>query len=350
MGISNALRLFDRAGATTDHPTPKRPDIASPWSDGTLESLIWSDLLGLDLSVLPPTRGEGMSVAALARARNILCPVIARCPLVNLRVDEAVDPQPAWMQRTDQLSSPFHRMLWTVDDQLWYGESLWYRDENSTVDGRPLKMTRVPYWEWDVNADNQIEIAGDVAAADQVVYLPGPHEGILNFGGRAIRGATLSETSALAVSQRPFRVELHQTTDEPMDDDEIARLVSTAKVALSTNDGILFTNNALQAIVHPFDSSQLLVEGRNANDVNMARLASLPASLVDANTAGSSLTYETSAGRNQQAIDYGFAAYQSAIASRLSMDDVVTHGTRIAFELTDLVDVNLSTTGPPTED
>jgi hypothetical protein len=188
------------------------------------------------------------------------------------------------------------------------------------------------------------------ADAGAVIYLPGPHEGILNFAPGAIRGASILETSALETSRRPFRVELHQTTDEPMPAAEIDALIAKARQALATNDGILYTNAALTAIVHNYDSSQLLVEGRNANDVNMARLVGLPANLIDANTAGSSLTYETSAGRNQQAVDYGFAAYMASVAARLSMDDVVPHGSRVAWDLADLTGLSTTPTGPTLED
>lgn len=347
MGLRDTLAAIGLAPAAAG-PHRHRPAIASPWSTGTLETLIWADALGVDVDMLPPSRAEAMAVPAFGRARNIIATTLARLPLEVLAGDTPVDPQPSWPTRTDQLSSPFHRMLWTIDDLLHYGESLWVRDNGA--DGFPLSMSRVPYWEWEVDADRQITVAGNPVDADQVVYLPGIHDGVLDHGRRAIRAASMLEASALATSQRPFRVELHQTTDEPMDDAQIAALVTAAKTALSTNDGILFTNSAIEAKVHPFDSSVLLVEGRNANDVNMARLASVPAALVDATSAGSSLTYETIEGRNQQAVDYGFAAYAAAVTSRLSMDDVVPRGQRVAFDLADLVGLHPHTTGPTLTD
>ena len=82
----------------------------------------------------------------------------------------------------------------------------------------------------------------------------------------------------------------------------------------------------------------------------MARLVGLPASLVDATAAGASLTYETSAGRNQQAVDYGFAAYMAALAGRLSMDDVVPRGQHVAWDLSDLTGLATTPTGPTLED
>lgn len=345
-----ALRLVDHvtATATAAHPYGRKPQIASPWGEGTLEQLIWADLFDLDLA--PTGRREAMAIPALARGRNILCPTIARVPLRAMRLDAQVDPQPPWLTRTDGLVSPFHRMLWTVDDQLFHGAALWRVDRGA--DGYPLRCAYVPYDLWTVDPVEQTILIGDdgPVPADQVIYLPGPHEGILCYGATTIRGASMLESAAVETSRRPFRTELHQTTDEPMADPEIADLIAKTKQALATNDGILFTNAAITAIVHPYDSSQLVIEGRNANDVNMARLVGLPASLIDANAAGSSLTYETNAGRNQQAVDYGFAAYMAALAARLSMDDVVPGGQHVAWDLTDLTGLAASPTGPTLED
>jgi hypothetical protein len=347
MGLRNALRLLDTTDDVSDPRHGSGPMIASPWSTGSLESLIWTDL-GFDVDLIPPTRREAMRIPAFARARNIIATTLARLPLIVLAGDVELPAPPSWPTRTDQLSSPFHRMLWTIDDHLFYGESLWSRTNG--VDGFPLSMSRVPYWDWQVDDDRRILVDGVPQAADQVVFLPGPHEGVLDYGDTAIRAATITEANAQATAARPFRVELHQTTDEPLSDDDIARLVARCKAALATNDGILFTNNAVEAKVHPFDSSQLLVEGRNANDVNMARLASIPAALVDATSAGSSLTYETIEGRNQQAVDYGFAAYAAAICARLSMDDIVPRGQRVVFDLADLVGLHPAATGPTLTD
>ena len=57
--------------------------------------------------------------------------------------------------------------------------------------------------------------------------------------------------------------------------------------------------------------------------------------MLDATTAGASLTYETVAGRNAKFIDYGVALYLEPIEARLSMDDVVPRGQRVAFDLSD---------------
>ena len=113
---------------------------------------------------------------------------------------------------------------------------------------------------------------------------------------------------------------------------------------------MLWTNASLQAILHPAAPEDLLIAGRNAAAVDCARLVGVPAALVDATSAGASLTYETTEGRNREFLDYGLIGYMAAVSSRLSMDDVVPRGQRVAFELEDLIGPAPMFTGPPTED
>lgn len=183
-----------------------------------------------------------------------------------------------------------------------------------------------------------------------MVYIPGPHEGILVYNGRAIRAAALLERAALETARAPFKLELHQTSDASPTDAEIDSLIDRARKALASHGGILWTNQALEARVHPLDSGPLLIEGRNAASVDAARLVGVPAATVDATNAGASLTYETTTGRNAEAFDYGFSAFMAAISARLGMDDVVPRGCRVAFDLETLVGPAISLTGPATED
>src|SRR5699024_9980910 len=119
MNLFSALRTAARLG---DPPL----QIGSPWSTpATLETIVWPDLFGLD--AVPLTRAEAMSVPAVKRARQIIAGTIARLPL-----DADPGTLPIWLDRTDEPVSAFHRMLWTVDDLLFYGWSLWRVDRGTT--------------------------------------------------------------------------------------------------------------------------------------------------------------------------------------------------------------------------
>jgi hypothetical protein len=212
-------------------------------------------------------------------------------------------------------------------------------------------MARIPWGCWSTDDRGQItDVDGQVIPADKVVVIPGPHEGILNFAQRTIRGAIDLERTAADVARRPFRLLLNQTTDITLDALDRAAIVGEARRALRDNDGVLFTNAAIEATAIPIDSGALLIDGRNASALDVARDVSMPAAMLDATTQGASLEYATLQGRNQQWIDYGLSLYMAAIAARLSMDDVVPQGQRVAFNDSDLTSPVASPTGFPTED
>jgi hypothetical protein len=171
---------------------------------------------------------------------------------------------------------------------------------------------------------------------DQCILIPGPDEGILATGRRTIRTAALLEATTGSVASHPFRLEVHQTSGDQLDATERSQLIGEVRRALADNDGIIYTNQAIETKeLGSGGAEQLLIEGRNASAVDCARLVGIPAAMIDATTAGASLTYETTAGRNQQFLDYGAAAYSSAVAARLGMDDVLPRGQRAVLDSTE---------------
>ena len=85
-----------------------------------------------------------------------------------------------------------------------------------------------------------------------------------------------------------------------------------------------------------------------AEAVDMSRLVSSPAAMADAEAG--SLTYETTAGRGQQFLDYGAALYMDAISARLSMDDVSPEGRRVIFETSNVTALSTSAAAPSSQE
>ena len=95
---------------------------------------------------------------------------------------------------------------------------------------------------------------------------------------------------------------------------------------------------------------QLLVEARNAASLDLARIIGISAGMLDATAPKASLNYETTTGRNQEFVDFDLALYLTPIVSRLSQDDIVPAGTRVAFDLADFMGQTPTLTGPTLED
>ena len=352
--------------------------VLSPWADDSfLERVVVPDLWP-DAEPRPMSRGEAMQVPAVSRSRHLICATIARLPLQVFRGADLVPDQPLWCYSTDgQLGgltedqrarygllvgqSPFQRMLGTADDLLFYGWSLWLVTARSTEDGRPTRAARIPYGAWDVDgAGNLVDQDGHPFAAGEtstgaevpaaVILIEGAHAGVLSFGSLSIRQAATLERSAADVAQRPFRIGLHQTTDVTLTKDERAEIVAETRRALADNNGILFTNAALETTEYRMDSAELLVGGRQASALDIARHMNIPGAMIDAEPTGSSLDYSNPISRNQQWLDYGLSSYMDPISAALSMDTVLPAGQRTAFETSSLTTTLAPTTGVPTPD
>jgi hypothetical protein len=233
---------------------------------------------------------------------------------------------------------------------LFSGRCLWYVTRFSAPDpqtGRrfPTRILRVPLSRWAFADDGTIvDVDMKPIDADRVRVILGPHEGLLVNGAVTIRTAAELERNAADIAARPFRLELHQTTDVTLTPAERAELVAAARRALADNNGILWTNAAVETKDHALGSEALMIAARNASALDVARHASMPGAMIDATSEGASLEYATTETRNAQWIDYGLALYSDAVAARLSMDDVVPAGQSIRFDLDALTTTPIAST------
>lgn len=358
---ADAIQAADQAEleAAAYAPTQVGPAAPSAFHPGpsTLEAVVWADLTGVTDVIL--TRAAAIAIPALARQRHLLCGTVARCPLTVMAGATALPEadQPSWTYRTDGDVSPYHRMLWTVDDLMFHGWSLWrtargYRAEDQRQ-GALLSAERVNPDRWEVDEyTGRILVDGEPMRSDEVIAIPGPHEGILNFGGPALRRTIANLDAAANAARNPSAyLELHYSGDQDLTDDQIeAHIQRWAKARRGENGGVAWTNKVLELKEHGTHEAHLLIEGRNADAVDVSRLVSSPAAMADATNAGASLTYETTEGRNGEFVDYGVGLYMDAVAARLSMDDVVPRGQRVAFDTAELRNLTPTPTGPATQD
>lgn len=344
------------AGALATSPSYSRvsPQVGSPWTTGDLSAIVWADIFGGDPA--PVTRAVAHAVPAVAKARHLLCGVIGPLPLLDFIGDAQASPQPLWMQRTDGddfTQSPFQRMVWTVDDLFYYGWSLWAVKRGAPSDGAPLlAAAHVPYDRWAVDSDAFLTVDGERVLAGQTILIPGPHGGILNDGSTIVRLAADNLQAAANAARNPNpNIDLHYTGDEPLPDDQRDALLEVwAKARRGLNGGVGFTNKLVEAQVLGSHLDKLLIEGRNADAVDIARQVGVTASSLDATAAGASLEYTTAATRNQELLDYGVKFYMDAITARLSQDDCVPRTHRSAFDLSEFTTLTPTPTGAPTSD
>ena len=348
MGIRNALRLIESGEQLKNTSALPTNGIVSPWAGAQLSQVVWSDIFGVEANMI--SRAEAMTIPAVAKARQILVSTIAKYPLIAQDNGQDVTPSHAWLQATDGEVSPWHRMAWTIDDLIFFGWSLWgvERDANGEI----VKADRCPIERWTIDPDGQVRIDDVVAEADSVILIPAPFEGLLKVATRTLKGGAKLEASWVGKATNPIpAIELHATTDDPLETDEVLALVQAwADARNDVNGAIAFTPHNVTAIAHGSAEPSLLIEGRNFLRIDVGAFLGIPAALMDASLSTASLTYSTQEGQRNEFADFTLPYWLEPIQQRLSLDDVVPAGQRVRFDLSDLYTTTPSPTGATTED
>lgn len=338
---------FKRAKAATSYAAPAAVGLVSPHESAKLARIAWAEHFGGTEGVV--NRNGAMRIPAIAKARNVLAGMIASLPLVELEGDARIDRP--WLYTTTGDVSPWHRIAYTIDDLLFHGWSLWTVARDS--DGAIEDAARVPFELWSVDSTTGgIIVDGKPANAREVILIPGSFEGILETGADTIKGAHALQAAWIGRAQNPIPlVEIHQLTDDELEDEEIDAIVTDwAAARTSPNGAVGFTDHRVEVRVHGAVSTDLFEEGRNAIVLDVARLTTLPAALLDGSMSTATLTYSTQEGKRNEFVDYTLPTWLRPIEARLSMDDVCAPGRRIRFDLSSLTETETQDISDPVED
>lgn len=322
--------------------------LSSPWADrAALQAATFAHLTGVELDTLPPTRADAMTVAAVAKGRNLITASIAKCPMVAMRGTEVMADAPTILTQPELGRPRFQTITWTVDAMIFYGRAWWHVTD--WADARPARIQWVPEWDATPTSDGAslARVFGRPVNPAHIIRIDAHHEGILTYAGPRIRSAMRLDRAALTASTNPVpSVELHQVSGTPLTAEEGRKLTADYADQRRTH-GVSYTNQSIETRTHGAQPENLLVDGRKAAALDIARVLGLPAWTVDASVEGTSLTYSNVPSRNRELIDYGLDPYMSAIADRLSMDDILPRGQWTRFNTDALLrdDFNTRMTG-----
>ncbi len=345
VGLFDRFKRSTKLGAGTG---PAAVGLVTPHESAQLSRIAWAE--HFNGAAAEVNRNGAMRIPAITKGRNVLVGVCASLPLVELDGETEID-QP-WLYRTDGETSPWHRMAWTIDDLIHHGWSLWAVKRNPWT-GQILDAARVPFELWTVDQwTGDVMVNGLPVASSEVILIPGSFEGIIEAGADTIRGAHALQRAWIGRAQNPIPlVELHQLTDDEIDDDEIDEMVEDWSAARTSPTGAVgFTDHRVEVRVHGAVSTDLFEEGRNAIVLDVARLMALPASLLDGSMSTATLTYSTQEGKRNEFLDYTLPTWLRPIEARLSMDDVCKPGRRIRFDLSSLTTTETPNISDPVED
>lgn len=316
--------------------TPSRNSLSiesveSPYFTSNASMVAWAEHFVGYTDIV--TRDTAVQIPPVAKAEKIL-KTLADVPLVAYRGLEPLATQPTFLQRTDGVVSPWHRMAYTISDLFYDGWAVWYVERGST--GQILRAAHVTKARTRVQ-DGALFIDDTPVRRDQVIVFAGPDRGLIAEAAETIKGARALTKAWVGRVQSPIPLTVlkEAVEDHNLTKEEIQQVVNDWVAARQSSTGATgFVPYGLELETHTgADDASLFTEGRNNIRLDIANFANLPAAMLDGSTATASLTYVTQEGQrstfNEQSVRYWLAP----IEHRLSQDDVVPAGQRVRFDI-----------------
>lgn len=323
--------------------------IVSPWQEGTLAPLVWSDIFGIDHT--PVTRIEALRVPAVAKARAILIALISGRPLKMYNADgsEATD-QPTWLYRSDTGIAPVTRIIGMLDDHIFNDATLLVVKRGAK--DQIIDAVHVPFSQWSADEDGVISVNGKPVDPKEVLWIPGPGPGLLTTGAETIRGARGMERAWSGRVRNPTpTVFMRQKEEGNLTEDEVKKYLAATRSALQNPDGtVAFVPYEVDMDVAEGGNVDLFTNGRNDVRIDIANHLNVPVALLDGSTTTASLTYSTQEGKRNEVFDYCIPYWINCIEQGLSLDNVVPRGSYVKFDFKDYLTSTASPTGPETRD
>jgi hypothetical protein len=238
-------------------------------------------------------------------------------------------------------------MSWTLDDLMFFGRAFWYITSR-TADGYPATFTRLPAGSitttdmvgpvWFAPSKEVYFNGGMLDPANLVQFLS-PAQGMIYSAPGAIETALKLEAARNrnASSSIPAGV-LKQTGGEPLSAQELADLASAFNAARATNQTAALNEYLTYTETNSTPDKMLLIEASQYQALECSRLANTPPYLVGVATGAYS--YQSSQQARADLYLFGVKLYADAIASALSMDNVLPRGTYVEFDADEYLEEN----------
>ena len=288
-------------------------------------------------------RCAAMSIPTISRSRDLICSAVGALPLVPYTVDwtnpaspiERTLPPTTWMLRPDPTKTRNFVLSWTVDDLFFYGRAYWLIvDRYAAPQNYPRSFVWMPTIQVRVDTNGDTWWDGvQINPADVVEFLS-PFEGLLYVGWRAVNTALQLDQAAERFSrcEVPAGWLSQKDGSEPMTGDELIDL-ATLFANLRRANSIAALNNMTTYNESSLDPSKLqLVEARQYQALELARLANIPPSLVGA-PSGTGMTYNNTLQAKQDLVDFGAAPFINCLEQTLSGPNVLPLGQFVRLDL-----------------
>jgi len=289
-------------------------------------------------------REEAMSVASVARCRNLIAGTIASIPLELYRKSTGEElGSPVWLEQPSKSQPRSVTLAWSVDSLIFYGVCYWKVTELYADDNRPARFewvanSRVTF---DLNILNeyvtQYYIDGVAVPNDglgSLITFQAFDEGVLSRGKELIRACVDLNKAASIAASTPMPSGVLKNNGADLDPKEVQGLLAAWKSARN-NRATAFLTSTLEYQATSFSPKEMMYdESKQFLSTEVARMMNVPAIYLSSDM-NSSYTYTNVLDSRKDFLAYTLQPYISAIEDRLSMDDITAHGNQVKFAITD---------------
>jgi HK97 family phage portal protein len=287
------------------------------------------------------SRKDAMSVASVARARNLICGTVASIPLeyYNKRTGEVM-AAPRWINQLSKNQPSFVTLTWCVDSLLFYGVAYLRVTERYAEDGRPSAF------EWIANSRvtfttdlegimiTQYYVDAYPIEMNDIVTIQGFDEGVLERAGRTIQSAIDINKSAAVASATPMSSGILKNTGADLPPNEVSGLLAAWKRSRQ-NNATAYLTSTLEFQSTQFSPKDMMYNEAIQNlSTEIARAMNVPAYYLSADQ-NTTMTYANVTEERKQFFSLSLEPYVNAIQARLSMDDISTSGHEVRFAVFD---------------
>ena len=291
----------------------------------------------------PILRNEAMQVPAMARARNLICGVIAAIPLelIDKKTGSKLDTVPPWVDQPDYRQPRSTTIAWTIDSLLFHPVAYW-EVVQEYADGRPSDMAWVANDRVSAilkNNDTVVDyylVDGNkrpfTGVGSLITFQSITGDGVLATAAGTLRAALDVQNAAAVAAQTPMMTGYIQNHGADIPEATVDSILQRWKAKRKAN-ATAYLSSTLEYKTVGFSPKEMMYnEAIQFFATQIARACNLSAYWLDADVTTSN-TYQNRIDVRKDLVDLTLKSFISSIEDRLSMDDICPRGQMVRFAI-----------------
>lgn len=340
-------------------PSPVLP--LSPFSPQDLTQITIEELWHGNDVPKTLTVDTALRIGPVKRSYEVVCGVLARMPWKQYDANGETGDQPEWLTNSQSGIAPRSLRYGVVGDLFLHGWAVIGFELGD--DGYPKDALHIPFGWWSIDKQTgeiNVDAAVNARYKQRVVAIPLGYgsNGLMVDGIDALKDARTINAAYRDRIENPIAQTIltldQQTWDGWTKEEREEFRQMWIKGRQSANGSTAMKPSGVTVDVSGALPTDLFESGRNANRLDIANHAGIPADLLEGSkqSGGGDIHYSTEAGGAQrnELWDFGLAKFADAIEARLSLDDVCPSGLSLRVDHGDYLIAPNPSTPTPSED